>query len=85
MNIAGYPETRRRIAERVSREQETPTPWENIVMTVGAGGALSLSFSPWLIPATRYWSTPRHSLRITTTFRCTAAYSKSYRAGKISI
>jgi aspartate aminotransferase len=44
MNNAGYPETRRRIAERVSREQETPTPWENIVMTVGAGGALSLSF-----------------------------------------
>ncbi len=44
MNNAGYPETRQVIAHRVTREQETETDWKNIVMTVGAGGALSLCF-----------------------------------------
>jgi aspartate aminotransferase len=44
MNNAGYPDVRRRIAQRVVREQGVDTPWNNIIMTVGAGGAISLSF-----------------------------------------
>jgi aspartate aminotransferase len=50
MPNAGYPETRVAIADYVSREQMTTVPWDNIVMTCGAAGAINVIFKSILNP-----------------------------------
>ena len=50
MPNAGYPETRMTIADYVSHEQMTAVPWDNIVMTCGAAGAINVIFKALLNP-----------------------------------
>ncbi len=50
MNNAGYPDVRDKIGRRVTREQHIELSSENIVMTVGAGGALNLIFHTLVNP-----------------------------------
>jgi len=50
MPNAGYPETRLAIADYVSLEQMTAVPWDNIVMTCGAAGAINVIFKSLLNP-----------------------------------
>jgi aspartate aminotransferase len=50
MPNAGYPETRAAMAEKITQEQGVETPWENIVMTCGAGAALNCIFKAILEP-----------------------------------
>ncbi len=50
MPNAGYPETRAAMAKKVSREQGLPVTGSNIVMGVGAAGALNSVFKAILSP-----------------------------------
>ncbi|MDI9570730.1 MAG: pyridoxal phosphate-dependent aminotransferase [Pseudomonadota bacterium] len=50
MPNAGYPETRRAVADYLSREQGVAVTAEQVVMTVGAGGALNVVFKTILDP-----------------------------------
>jgi len=50
MPNAGYPETRQAVAGYLSREHGLQITGENIVMTVGAGGALNVIFKTLLNP-----------------------------------
>ena len=42
MPNAGYTETRQKVAEFISAEHEISFPWQNCIMTCGAGGALNI-------------------------------------------
>lgn len=48
MPNAGYPETRKAMAEKTSKEQGITIPFENVVMEVGAAGALNATFKALL-------------------------------------
>ena len=50
MPNAGYPETRRAVADYLFREQGVAITAEQVVMTVGAGGALNVVFKTILDP-----------------------------------
>ena len=50
MPNAGYMDTRMAIAKQVSLENDIETPFENIVMTCGAGGALNVLLKSVLNP-----------------------------------
>lgn len=50
MPNAGFPDVRERIAEMLSKETSLDIKMENIVMTVGAGGALNVIFKTILNP-----------------------------------
>ena len=50
MPNAGYPETRRAVADYLFREQGVAMKAEQVVMTVGAGGALNVVFKTILDP-----------------------------------
>ncbi len=50
MNNAGYPEVRETIAQKINRETGLNLSFENIVMTVGAGGALNVVLKTLLNP-----------------------------------
>ena len=50
MPNAGYPETRRAVADYLFREQGVAITAEQVVMTVGAGGALNVVFKSILDP-----------------------------------
>jgi aspartate aminotransferase len=50
MPNAGYPETRRAVADYLSEDQGVQIPETNIVMTCGAGGALNCIFKTILDP-----------------------------------
>lgn len=50
MQNAGYPEARQAIAEYLSKDQGIPLGCDNVVMTVGAGGALNVIFRTILDP-----------------------------------
>ena len=50
MPNAGFPETRKAIADYVSQEQGIATPMDNVVMTCGAAGALNVIFKTLLNP-----------------------------------
>lgn len=50
MNNAGYPEVREIIAQKINRETGLKLTSENIVMTVGAGGALNVVLKTLLNP-----------------------------------
>ena len=50
MPNAGYPETRMAISGYVSKEQGIKVPWENIVMTCGAAGAINVILKSLLNP-----------------------------------
>lgn len=50
MNNAGYPEARETIAQKINRETGLNLSFENIVMTVGAGGALNVVLKTLLNP-----------------------------------
>ncbi len=50
MPNAGYTDVRKKIAEKVSREQKVSLPLENIVMTCGAAGALNTVLKTILNP-----------------------------------
>ncbi|GAB4163910.1 MAG: pyridoxal phosphate-dependent aminotransferase [Geothermobacteraceae bacterium] len=50
MPNAGYPETRRAVAERLSRESGLDVRAEQIVMTCGAGGALNVVLKTLINP-----------------------------------
>ncbi|MDD2670770.1 MAG: pyridoxal phosphate-dependent aminotransferase [Syntrophales bacterium] len=50
MPNAGYPRTRRAVAEYLSRVQQVPLAEANIVMTSGAGGALNVILKTLLDP-----------------------------------
>ncbi len=50
MPNAGYPETRKAVADEVTEDQETETPPDAVVMTCGAGGALNVVFKTILNP-----------------------------------
>ena len=50
MPNAGFPETRMAIADYVSKEQMTTVPWDNIVMTCGAAGAINVILKSILNP-----------------------------------
>jgi aspartate aminotransferase len=50
MPNAGYPETRKAIADYINRKQGTSLAYENIIMTCGAGGALNVVLKALLDP-----------------------------------
>ncbi|MEW5910440.1 MAG: pyridoxal phosphate-dependent aminotransferase [Thermodesulfobacteriota bacterium] len=50
MPNTGYPFVRQRIAEYLSKEQETPMTQDDIIMTCGAAGALNVVFKAILDP-----------------------------------
>jgi len=50
MSNAGYAETRQAVAGRLAQEQGVPITGANVVMTVGAGGALNVIFKAILDP-----------------------------------
>ncbi|RMF46577.1 MAG: aminotransferase class I/II-fold pyridoxal phosphate-dependent enzyme, partial [Deltaproteobacteria bacterium] len=50
MPNAGYPETRRAVAERLSRESGLEVSAEQVVMTCGAGGALNVVLKTLINP-----------------------------------
>ena len=50
MPNAGYPSTRQALAQLISREQDTPVPADNVVVTVGAAGGLNAFFRAVLTP-----------------------------------
>lgn len=50
MNNAGYPEVRETIAQKINKEAGLNLSFENIVMTVGAGGALNVVLKTLLNP-----------------------------------
>lgn len=50
MDNAGYPATRQRIAENLNQRFGTAFEWQNIIMTVGAAGALNIVFKTILDP-----------------------------------
>lgn len=50
MPNAGYPETRKAIADYINHEQGTSLSHENIIMTCGAGGALNVVLKALLDP-----------------------------------
>ncbi|MCK4660763.1 MAG: pyridoxal phosphate-dependent aminotransferase [Phycisphaerae bacterium] len=50
MNNAGYPETRAKVAELVSREQGVPLTEANILMSCGAAGGLNVVLKSLLDP-----------------------------------
>jgi aspartate aminotransferase len=50
MNNAGYPEARETIAQKINRETGLKLSFDNIVMTVGAGGALNVVLKTLLNP-----------------------------------
>lgn len=50
MSNAGYEETRRAVASRVSQEQGVPLTGDHVVMTVGAAGALNVILKAILDP-----------------------------------
>ena len=50
MPNAGYPETRRAVADYLFREQGVAITAEQVVMTIGAGGALNVVFKTILDP-----------------------------------
>ncbi len=50
MDNAGYPETRKAVSENLNRRFGTALDWQNIVMTVGAAGALNVVFKTILDP-----------------------------------
>ena len=50
MSNAGYPETRKKVAEAVSRETGRDFPYENIVMVSGAAGGLNVVLKSILNP-----------------------------------
>ena len=48
MPNAGYPETRKAMAKKTSLEQGVEIPFENIIMAVGAAGALNVTMKALL-------------------------------------
>lgn len=50
MDNAGYPETRKAVAENLNSRFDISLEWKNIVMTVGAAGALNVVFKTILDP-----------------------------------
>jgi len=50
MPNAGFPELRRALSEKISREQEVFLPADNVLMTCGAAGALNVIFRAVLEP-----------------------------------
>lgn len=50
MPNAGYPSTREAMAEKTSREQGVKIPFENVIMQVGAAGALNSTLKALLNP-----------------------------------
>jgi aspartate aminotransferase len=50
MNNAGYPETREIVAQKINKETGLNLNFNNIVMTVGAGGALNVVLKTLLDP-----------------------------------
>ncbi len=50
MNNAGYPEVREAIAQKINKEAGLKLTSENIIMTVGAGGALNVVLKTLLNP-----------------------------------
>lgn len=50
MNNAGYPDVRETIAQKINKETGLKLTSENVIMTVGAGGALNVVFKTLLNP-----------------------------------
>jgi aspartate aminotransferase len=50
MSNAGYAETRAAVADYLTEDQGVSVPWENVVMTCGAGGALNVILKTILDP-----------------------------------
>ncbi len=50
MPNVGYPETRRAVAAALSRETGLDIPFDHVIMTVGAAGALNVAFKALLDP-----------------------------------
>ncbi|PLX80841.1 MAG: aspartate aminotransferase [Desulfuromonas sp.] len=50
MNNAGYAETRRAVAGKISRTAPTPLEEDHVIMTCGAGGALNVTLKTVLNP-----------------------------------
>lgn len=50
MNNAGYAETRRAVAKKISKDSGLMVPADNIIMTCGAGGALNVVLKTILNP-----------------------------------
>ena len=48
MPNAGYPETRKAMADKTAKEQGVPVDFSNVVMAVGAAGALNVTFKSLL-------------------------------------
>jgi len=50
MPNAGYPHVREAIARQITKEHGVEIPWQNIIMTCGAGGALNVMLKTLLNP-----------------------------------
>jgi aspartate aminotransferase len=50
MPNAGFPDTRKAVAEHLRQEHSVDVPWNHVIMTCGAGGALNVALKTLLDP-----------------------------------